>query len=140
MMERKEKKSFDRSSLSSPSTSIDYEVLVDKSNNDHNNDVTPNEAQKSSSFLSDDQFVSQIIKVLDLNDDSTESKMLAKQLIVKGRQALPEFEDDIAHDVYKTQINKDGSELLKVLKNYTEQQWQWNTETWLQTCRCGNGS
>jgi hypothetical protein len=130
MTERKEKKSFDISSMSSSRTSLDYDVLDDKSDDD---DKSKKVQTSSPTVLTDDQCTTQIIKILDIDDDSCESKMLAKQLMIKGRQALTKFENDIAPNVYNIEMNKAGSKLLTLLKQHTAQEWHSNTEEWLQT-------
>jgi hypothetical protein len=117
--------SIESLSLPTSQTSNDYDI-IDQSNDNINKD-----GQKHSCQMLENNFISKISEVLDL-DDTAESKMIVKQLMVKGQQALSEYENDIARNIFQKQINTDHSELLDLLKNYVEQQWQSISEEWFQ--------
>ncbi|CAF2083948.1 unnamed protein product [Rotaria magnacalcarata] len=78
----------------------------------------------------ENEYPKKIIELLDL-DDSSESKIIAEQLMIKGRQALKEYKDDIACNIFRKQMSSEKSELLEILKDYVQQQWhEIITEEW----------
>ncbi|CAF1599341.1 unnamed protein product, partial [Didymodactylos carnosus] len=50
------------------------------------------------------QCISKIAEVLEL-DDSTESKIIAKELIIKGRHTLRDYEQDVTPTVFKKEMS-----------------------------------
>jgi hypothetical protein len=110
----------------SSQTSLNFEVL-DQSNNNIKDNISMSLVKSL-----EDEYISKLMKVLEL-DDSTESEMIATQLMFGGRQALYGYEQDIPHNVFQKQMHSTESELLAVLKSYVEQQWkQMITEEWFQ--------
>ncbi|CAF4397397.1 unnamed protein product [Rotaria sp. Silwood2] len=78
----------------------------------------------------ENECVSKIIQVLEL-DDSIDSEIIAKQLMIKGRQALRDFEQDVSRNIFKKQMTNEQSELLEIVKAYVKQQWkEMITEEW----------
>ncbi|CAF4433682.1 unnamed protein product, partial [Rotaria sp. Silwood2] len=119
--------------MSSPDRLNDIEVLNPESNNNSNYNNRPRENNISSSSISpEDGMIADMINILELDANACDSRMLVNQLIVNGRQALSRYEDDIVLGIYNTQMNKDGSQLLTLLKNYIEYQWQSHTDDWFK--------
>ena len=123
----------EESSMSSTDRLNDTEVLDPASNNNSNYNNRLRESNIPSSSVSpEDGMIADMINILELDVNACDSRMLVNQLIINGRQALSRYEDDIVLGIYNTQSNKDGSQLLTLLKNYIEYQWQSHTEDWFQ--------
>ena len=132
-MSNKTNDSFDHLSSRSSSLSSETEIRDNNARDESHDNLSSTPRKKSSSGqLSEDEVISQVIDILELDSDSTESKIYSRDLVVNGRQALSKIEHDISPKVYKSQMSKDGSELLTLLKTYVSQQWETTTEDWLQ--------
>ncbi|CAF3061670.1 unnamed protein product [Rotaria socialis] len=86
-------------------------------------DAALNDYSSASLKSVENECISKIIEILEL-DDSTESEIIAKQLMIKGRKALHDYEEDITPNIFRKQINDGSCELLETLKCYVEQQWK----------------
>ncbi|CAF4356816.1 unnamed protein product [Rotaria sp. Silwood2] len=74
---------------------------------------------------SENQFISQICELLSLEEAEHESRIIARQLLINGRQELVHHRDNIAPIDFENQMDKKGnSTLLEILKRYFQQQWQ----------------
>jgi uncharacterized protein YegL/GTPase SAR1 family protein len=73
----------------------------------------------------EDIYLSKICKLLRLDENNDELRLIAKHLLTDGRQALEQYQASIASSVFEEQMNNnDCSPLLQILKEYFEQQWQ----------------
>lgn len=79
----------------------------------------------------ENRFITEICQLLSLDQTEDDSCIIAKQLLINGRQELVRYRDHIASIDFDNQMDKKGnSTLLKVLKRYCEQQWQQNPLDW----------
>ncbi|CAF1420371.1 unnamed protein product [Adineta steineri] len=105
--------------LSSLRASTVSRILNESTNNNCNKNVT------TASISSEEQCILDIIKILNLNlNDLGESKRIAKESIIEGRQALKGRKNYLSRDIYENQIREKQSELLDVLKAFIEQEWK----------------
>jgi hypothetical protein len=100
--------------LSSSETSLDSGVS--NRNDDETSSITLSRSFKT-------ECISKIIQVLGL-DDSTDSEILANQLIINGRQTLRDHRQGVSNKIFEKQMNINESELLEILKTYVKQQWK----------------
>ena len=73
----------------------------------------------------ENKYISQICEALALDDTNDEAHIIAKHLLIDGRQALLCFRDHIIPVDFDTQMKNDGSSvLLQTLKSYFQDLWQ----------------
>ena len=68
-------------------------------------------------------------------DDSCEFKRIAKGLIVKGRRALRDYQEELQleTEIFEKHMSRNQSDLLNILKSYNEQLWKDSiSEEWFQ--------
>ncbi|CAF1295975.1 unnamed protein product [Rotaria sp. Silwood1] len=76
-----------------------------------------------SSVLSKEECISKIVRLLKLNEEY-EPKQIAEELITEGRQVLRDYEQVLDSSVFKSLMDDNQSELLRILKLYHEQRWK----------------
>ena len=82
----------------------------------------------------EDRFRNEICELLSLDKTEHESGIIARKLLINGRQELVNHRDSIKPKDFDDQMSDTGdSALLKILKRYFEQQWQQFPWDWFQT-------
>jgi ribosome biogenesis GTPase A len=108
---------------SSTSTSIETSTIAD------------DDESTSSTIPIEEEYNLKIRQHLQL-DDSFESKNVAKGLMIKGRRALRDYQDELQLDseIIEQHMSRNPNELLSILKDYNKQQWKESiSEKWFHT-------
>jgi hypothetical protein len=78
-------------------------------------------------------FISKICELFRLDENDNGLRLIAKHLLDNGRQTLKQYRASITLSVYEEQMkNEDTSQLLQILKEYFEQQWQNSPFDWFK--------
>lgn len=67
--------------------------------------------------------INEIIELLQLNDNKNKDQIITN-LLENGRQSLYEYREDIAPEIYTTEMNTSDSKLIELLKMYFQQKWK----------------
>ncbi|CAF3808926.1 unnamed protein product [Rotaria magnacalcarata] len=96
-------------------------------------DVVLNETPDLTTTTTSEQFIVQLIDLLELDGGSCDARNIALDLIAKGRQRLEHYHDDIITDTYDTLMKNDHSELLTLLGKAIRHEWTTKEPVWLDS-------
>ncbi|CAF2069368.1 unnamed protein product [Rotaria magnacalcarata] len=94
-------------------------------------DITLDDRPSAAMTPDGEQFILQLINLLELDDDSSEARSIALDLIAQGRQRLTHYSGDIVEDTYKTLMSNDHDDLLTLLGKAIRHEWTTREPAWL---------